>query len=93
MTWVQYAQGIAAIVAVITPMVVIIGKLSRLCQTVDHFTKTIEKLDQRLQEHLEWHLDHAQEVLFPEQHEGKPIPRSIKPRPRPGWEDNPLSQS
>jgi uncharacterized protein YoxC len=95
MTWVQVAQGVAAIAAVVTPLVILplvwlIRRLSQLTQTLDHFTQVVTKLDDKIEKHLDWHLDHTQQVALPQEHVRESIARSIKPAPRSAWEQNPL---
>ncbi len=99
MTWVQVAQGVAAIAAVVTPLVILplvwlIRRLSQLTQTLEHFTATVTRLDDKIERHLDWHLnhvvDHAQQISLPEKHEREPIAGSIESAPRSGWEQNPL---
>lgn len=91
MTWTQYLQAGGALVALITPVILLIRYIGGLGEKIEILSRVIERFNDRLDEHFLWHLNqHPQQITLPEQHVREPVPGSVEPAPRPAWKEHPI---
>ena len=93
MTWTQYLQVGGALIALITPVVMLIRYIGGLGEKIETLARVIERLNDRLDEHLSWHLNqHPQQVTLPKEYVREAVPRGVEPAPRPAREDHAISR-
>jgi hypothetical protein len=87
---IEAAKIIGALIAVLT----VVYKMGKVGQKIDSMASGIGKLTDRLETHLDWHLDNvsdnSHQVFGPQQHVGEAVPRSVEPAPGTRREQDPI---
>jgi hypothetical protein len=80
---IEAAKIIGALIAVLT----VVYKMGKVGQKIDSMASGIGKLTDRLEKHLDWHLDNVSDnghqVFGPQQHVGEPVARGVESAPGP----------
>jgi hypothetical protein len=80
---IEAAKIIGALIAVLT----VVYKMGKVGQKIDSMASGIGKLTDRLETHLDWHLDNVpnnrNQVFGPQQHVREAEPRGAEPAPGP----------